>query len=85
MTDVTAVTDDVLLPFCQKLASDIVSNDQSAVRRILRTYAEGSLLSAGEAWRVEAAVAAEWQGRGIDPAEIEARRASITARGRSQV
>jgi enoyl-CoA hydratase len=79
------VAHDELLPFCRRLASDIVSNDQSAVRRILRTYAEGSLLSAGEAWRVEAAVAAEWQGRGIDPAEIEARRAAVTARGRSQI
>ncbi|MGH9114134.1 MAG: enoyl-CoA hydratase-related protein, partial [Acidimicrobiales bacterium] len=79
------VAHDELLPFCRRLASDIVSNDQTAVRRILRTYAEGSLLSAGEAWRVEAAVAEEWQGRGLDPAEIEARRTAVTARGRSQV
>jgi enoyl-CoA hydratase len=74
-----------LVPFCQGLAADMVSNDQRGVRRMLRTYAEGSLLSAGDAWEVEATVAREWQGQGIDPAEIEARRTAVTARGRSQI
>jgi enoyl-CoA hydratase len=74
-----------LLPFSRKLAADIVSNDQPGVRRILRTYAEGALLSGGDAWELEARVSAEWLGAGLDPAAIEARRAAVTARGRSQV
>jgi enoyl-CoA hydratase len=79
------VAHDDLLPFCRALAEDMVSNDQRAVRRLLRTYADGSLLSAGDAWRLESDVARAWQGEGLDPAEIEARRAAVTRRGRSQV
>src|SRR4051794_9656335 len=33
-----------LLPFCRKLGTDIVSNDQGAVRTILGTYDEGELV-----------------------------------------
>jgi enoyl-CoA hydratase len=79
------VPHDELVPFCQRLAGDMVSNDPRGVRQMLATYAEGSLLSAGDAWEVEARVAREWQGAGIDPAEIEARRTAVTARGRSQM
>lgn len=79
------VPHDDLLPFCRRLAADIVSNDPPGVRQMLRTYAEGSLLTAGDAWEVEARVAREWQGRGIDPAQVEARRAAVTTRGRSQI
>jgi enoyl-CoA hydratase len=79
------VPHDELLPFCRKLGADIVSNDQRGVRRILRTYADGALLSGGDAWQLETTVARTWQGEGIDPAAIEARRAAVTARGRSQV
>ena len=75
------VPHDELLPFCRRLAADIVSNDQGGVRRILRTYAEGALLSAGDAWQLETTVARGWQGEGIDPAAIEARRAAVTQRG----
>ena len=79
------VPHDELLPTCRRLAADIVSNDQAGVRRILRTYRDGALVSAGDAWQIETTVAAEWQGRGLDPAAIEARRAAVTERGRSQV
>ena len=79
------VPHDELVPFCQRLAGDMVSNDPRGVRQMLATYAEGSLLSAGDAWEVEARVAREWQGAGIDPAEIEARRKDVMARGRTQV
>ncbi|MGH9227414.1 MAG: enoyl-CoA hydratase [Acidimicrobiales bacterium] len=79
------VPHDDLLPFCRRLAADIVSNDQRAVRRVLDTYAEGARLSAGDAWRVEAAAAHDWRGSGIDPAEVEARRSAVTQRGRSQL
>jgi enoyl-CoA hydratase len=79
------VPHDELLPFCRGLASDIVSNDQKGVRQMLATYAEGSLVTTGEAWEVEARIARSWQGGGIDPAEVEARRAAVIARGRSQL
>src|SRR5829696_4393452 len=74
------VPHDELLPFCRSLAADIVSNDQRAVRRVLQTYAEGALVTAGEA-----GVAASWQGGGLDPATIEARRAAVVDRGRTQL
>ena len=77
-----------LLPFCRRLAADIVTNDQPAVRRILQTYEEGLLLDGGEAWELEAAVASlDWSEKqgGLDPAEIERRRDGIMARGRSQI
>ena len=70
---------------CRKLAADIVSNDQPGVRRLLRTYDEGALLTAGDAWVLETTVAAEWQGAGLDPAAIEARRAAVTQRGHGQL
>ena len=82
------VPHDELLPFARRLAADIVSNDQRAVRRLLLTYEEGSLLTGDDAWRLEASVAAsDWagEGGGLDPAEIERRRGEIMARGRSQV
>jgi len=79
------VAHDELLPTVRELASDIVSNDQAAVRQIYATYDEGSEVTAGDAWRVEDRVAGEWQGRGVDPAEIERRRSAIMERGRTQV
>lgn len=79
------VAHDDLLPFARALAADIVSKDQRAVRRLLRTYARGSLLSPTDAWRLESDVAREWQGDAFDPAEVEARRTAVIRRGRSQV
>ncbi|MGH9137995.1 MAG: enoyl-CoA hydratase [Acidimicrobiales bacterium] len=79
------VDHDDLLPFCRKLAADIVSNDQAAIRRLKRTYDDGSLVTPGEAWAVEAESASDWirEGHGA-PEQIEARRAEIEARGRKQ-
>ncbi|MEY2402915.1 MAG: enoyl-CoA hydratase [Acidimicrobiaceae bacterium] len=80
------VPHDELLPYCRQLAADIVSNEQAGVRRILRTYDEGSEVTAGEAWKVEARAASDWirsgEGRADD---IERRRKAIAERGRSQV
>jgi enoyl-CoA hydratase len=78
------VPHDELLPFARKLAGDIVSNDQDGVRRVLRTYDEGSRVTGAEFWELEARVSREWQAERLDPAEIEARRAAIVERGRSQ-
>jgi enoyl-CoA hydratase len=75
-----------LLPFCRKLALDIVSNDQGAVRTIMATYDEGSLTTAGDAWSVEARVARDWIKEGGGRAdEIERRRRQIMERGRGQL
>jgi enoyl-CoA hydratase len=78
------VPHDELMAFCHAVAADIASNDQRAVRRINQTYDEGSLLDGAGAWDLEARVAAEWTS-GFDPAEVEARRAAVVARGRSQI
>jgi enoyl-CoA hydratase len=78
------VPHDELLPFAQRLAADIVSNDQRGVRRMLRTYDEASRLPGAGAWELEARVSREWQAEMLDPAEIEARRRGIVERGRSQ-
>lgn len=79
------VPHDDLLPFCRKLAADVVSNDQQAVRTILGTYAEAAYATAAPAWDAEAEAARAWQSGGLDPAAIEARRALVTERGRSQL
>ena len=78
------VPHDELLPFCRRLATDIVGNDQAGVRQMLATYDEGSATTAGEAWVVERRVADAWQQRTFDPAEVERRRQAIIERGRSQ-
>jgi enoyl-CoA hydratase len=74
-----------LLPFARGIAADIVSSDQRAVRQIYATYAAGSRVTVGDAWLVESDVAAEWQGQGLDPDEIERRRQGVTDRGRTQL
>lgn len=78
------VAHDDLLPTAHRLARDVASNDGAAVRRLLATYAEGSEMTAADAWALEARVAAEWQGRAFDPAEVARRRQAITERGRAQ-
>lgn len=77
------VAHDDLVPFAQKLAGDVASNDRAAVQRIYRTYDEGSLVDGAEAWAVEGQASRDWQ-RGRDGADLEERRKAVTARGRSQ-
>lgn len=79
------VAHDELVPFCRRLAADVVSSDQAGVRRIMRTYAEQQLVDGADAWDLEAAAGREWlQGGGGSAGTIEARRQSIMARGRAQ-
>jgi len=79
------VAHDDLLPFCRRLAADIVSNDQAGVRRLLRTYEEGSLGTGAEAWALEASVSWTWLREGGGrPEAIEARRKAVMERGRTQ-
>jgi enoyl-CoA hydratase len=75
---------DELLPFTQRLAQDVVSNDQMGVGQMLATYAEQALTTGEDAWRIEDRVSRDWEGPGFDPASIEARRQRIVDRGRSQ-
>lgn len=77
------VPHDELLPFTRQLAADIVSNNQSAVRRILATYDDGQLLTGREAWLLEADVAEEWIS-GATAADLEANRQAVIDRGRTQ-
>ena len=74
-----------LLPFCRRLAADIVSNDSAGVQAMFETYDEGSETTAAEAWTVESRNARRWLeaggGRGED---IAKRREAIQARGKSQ-
>jgi enoyl-CoA hydratase len=78
------VPHDELLSVCRALAGDIVSNDQRAVRRVNQTYDEGALLAGSDAWELEGEVAGAWTA-GFDPADIEARRTAVMARGRGQL
>ena len=79
------VPHDELLPFCRKLAADIVSNDQMGVRRMLQTYNEVTGTTVDEGWEIEQRVSRAWEGPGFDPASIEARRGAIVERGRQQI
>ena len=74
-----------LLLFCLKLAADVCSNDSAGVKRLLQTYAEGSLVAVAQAWGVEADAGREWyKAGGGDLDEVERRRQGIIERGRSQ-
>jgi enoyl-CoA hydratase len=77
------VPHDELLPFTRKLASDIVSSNQAAVRRILATYDDGELVAGREAWLNEADVAEAWMS-GATAADLEANRQAVIDRGRTQ-
>jgi enoyl-CoA hydratase len=77
------VPHDELLPFTCKLAADIVSSNQAAVRRILATYDDGELLAGREAWLLEADVAEGWMS-GAAAADLEANRQAVIDRGRTQ-
>jgi enoyl-CoA hydratase len=78
------VPHDELLPFCRQLAADSRTIDQVAVRRMLQTYDEASLVTLDEAWAIEDRVSRAWQGDGFDPAEVERKRTAIIERGRAQ-
>ncbi|MGH9274124.1 MAG: enoyl-CoA hydratase [Acidimicrobiales bacterium] len=79
------VPHDELLPVARQLAADIATIDRVAVRRMLRTYDDGALRDGAGAWELEAEVAAQWQGEGLDPAALEKRRQAVIARGRTQL
>ncbi|HYD10765.1 MAG TPA: enoyl-CoA hydratase [Acidimicrobiales bacterium] len=79
------VPHDELIPFTRQIATDIIGNDQTGVRRMLETYRATSGTTIDEGWQVEARMAREWQAQRFDPAEVERRRQAIIDRGRTQV
>jgi enoyl-CoA hydratase len=74
-----------LLAFCQRLGTDIASNDAAAAREILSTYNEEAELVDGPRSTIELDRFRRWRADGkSDGAEIERRRAAIVDRGRGQ-
>ena len=68
------------------LARDVTSSDQHALRTLLETYRQGSLLAGAAAWELEGDRAAGFHGgAAVDPAEIERRRRGVVDRGRAQL
>jgi enoyl-CoA hydratase len=72
---------DDLLPTARRLATDIVGNDQHAVRNLKQLYDRGSKLSVGDAIALEQE---RFRNFRVDPSEIERRRTAIVERGRGQ-
>lgn len=79
------VPHDALLDRCRQLAQDCITIDQAAVRQMLETYRLVSDTTVDEGWAIEDRISREWEGSGFDPAEIERKRHSIMARGRTQI
>ena len=74
-----------LLGFARQLAADAATSDPAAVRAIFSTYRQGSLVTRGEARKVEARAHAGWHAAGIDREQVARRRDAVIQRGRSQV
>jgi enoyl-CoA hydratase len=68
----------------QRLAADAASADADALRAIFTTYADGALVTRGEAFRLEAQTHARWHAKGINAGQVRERRGAIIDRGRSQ-
>ena len=76
---------DELLPFCLRLAQDIVGNDQPGVQRMKATYDAVTSVAPGEGWEVEQRMGRQWAAERMDLSRLEARRQAIVDRGRSQL
>jgi enoyl-CoA hydratase len=71
-----------LLPFARGVATDIVSNDQDGVRRLLEHYRRlPNAATVDEAHLIEGYMAEMWY---RDTSAVAARREAVTERGRSQ-
>jgi enoyl-CoA hydratase len=76
------VPHDELLPFTRRLATDIVGNEQAAVRHLRATYA--AIAHDDDAWETEARDARLWQRTMFNPKRVAERRDAIIERGRLQ-
>jgi enoyl-CoA hydratase len=74
-----------LLPFTRELALAAAQNDQTGIRRMLRTYDEQAASVYDDAWGVETRVNRAWLRAGIDATEVAKRREAIVDRGRDQM
>jgi len=72
-----------LLPFCQGLATDMLSCEPRTLRGYKRVIDEGFAGSFGDGMRMESRRSREHL-RGVTPESVAARRAGIQARGREQ-
>lgn len=79
------VPHDELMPTVLELAADIVNNDQIGVRRMLATYKAQEADALDGAWDLEGVGAIEFAQTNRPGSEVDARRADIMARGRSQL
>ncbi len=82
VAEVTAHAD--VLPRAQHLAADIASSDQAAVRAFLASYRSAVATDQASTLAAEQTAALAWQGSGFGAEEFAARRAAVTARGRTQ-
>lgn len=73
-----------LMPFTLRLATDVLGNDQAGVRRMLDTYDDVATTTGALAYELEQRVSIEWEGEGIDRAEVARRRDAVIERGRGQ-
>jgi enoyl-CoA hydratase len=71
-----------LMPTALRLAGDIAAGDPRTVAALNDTYRDGAALPLGEACALERARFKDWK---FQPGDIEARRAAIADRGRSQL
>ena len=77
------VEPDALLPFCRKLADDMLSCEPRSLRGYKRMIDEGFATSFGEGMRMEARRSREHLA-GVTPESVAERRSGIQARGREQ-
>jgi enoyl-CoA hydratase len=78
------VSHDELLGFSRGLAADAASADPGALRAILATYREGTLVTGREARQVEARAHRSFHARSIDSELVASRREAVIERGRAQ-
>lgn len=71
-----------LMPFTRKIATDIVGNEPEGVAQIRSTYA--AIAHDERGWDTEARDSRTWMKAQFTPEKVEARRAAIQARGRTQ-
>lgn len=75
-----------LLATTRRIASDIAGNDPRGVGRMLETYRTQEEAALADGWRLESEGAAAFRAEvGFAPDEVEARRAAIIERGRTQL
>jgi enoyl-CoA hydratase len=76
------VVHDELLPFAQRLAADIVHNDQRSIHRLVQHYRQmANAATLDEAHLIEGHMAETWP---LRTSQVAERRADVMARGRAQ-